>query len=77
MRITLESLETCWFCCLVAQSRWERLVGRLVAELAWNKIRVVLALLGTSLAFGEGCKERLTWLTEDKVGWPVSTDPEP
>ncbi|KAF5835922.1 hypothetical protein DUNSADRAFT_6679 [Dunaliella salina] len=50
------------------QSRWEHLVGRLCARLAWRKVRMMLHWLHNMLAFSGGTTGgRLGWLEEQIV----------
>ena len=46
--------------------RWERLMGRLCARLAWKKMELLLYWLQLQLSYTEGCTARLQWLS-DKV----------
>jgi hypothetical protein len=48
--------------------RWERLMGRLCARLAFRKLKLLLYWLQLQLGSTEGCSARLEWLS-DKVGW--------
>lgn len=50
-----------------AFKRWERLVGRCCAAIAWKRVQLLLYWVHQSLLFSEGCEERGTWLSE-KVG---------
>jgi hypothetical protein len=50
--------------------RWERLAGRLAAELAGRKLQLLLYWLQLQLSFTEGCSSRSSWLS-GKVGRPV------
>lgn len=51
--------------CFVAQARWERLMGRLCARLAWRKTRMLLHWLHNMLAFSGGTGGgRMGWLGE-------------
>jgi hypothetical protein len=47
--------------------RWERLAGRLAAELAGRKLQLLLYWLQLQLSFTEGCSSRSNWLS-GKVG---------
>lgn len=50
-----------------AFKRWERLVGRCCAAIAWKRLQLLLYWVHQSLLFSEGCEERGSWLSE-KVG---------
>jgi hypothetical protein len=43
--------------------RWERLAGRLAAELAGRKLQLLLYWLQLQLNFTEGCSSRSNWLS--------------
>lgn len=43
--------------------RWERLAGRLAAELAGRKLQLLLYWLQLQLSFTEGCSSRSNWLS--------------
>lgn len=49
------------------QARWQRLVGRMCAALAWRKTRLLLFWVHSTLSHSEAVTGRLAWLSEEVV----------